>query len=101
VGRCAVRTFALDDFLSSKFEVVDGRLTGRFEKPLCYHEGKVHYARRYAANHDIDLSKSYFYTDSNTDLPMLEAVGHPRIINPDPRLARIARKRDWIIGWGR
>jgi phosphoserine phosphatase len=43
------------------------------------------------------LSASYFYTDSITDLPLLERVGHPVAVNPDPRLRRLARKRCWPI----
>jgi len=42
-------------------------------------------------------SRSYFYTDSYSDLPMLERVGHPRVINPDPRLRRRARVRGWEV----
>jgi phosphoserine phosphatase len=45
----------------------------------------------------VGLSASYFYTDSISDLPLLERVGHPVAVNPDPRLARLARKRGWPI----
>jgi hypothetical protein len=45
----------------------------------------------------IDLARSYFYTDSITDLPVLERVGEPRIVNPDPRLGRLAARRGWPI----
>jgi len=83
-----------------QYEVNDGRLTGEVIKPLCYGEGKVHYAEVLAAADGIDLDGSWFYTDSFTDLPMLERVGNPRIVNPDPRLRRLARQRDWpILDW--
>ena len=99
-SKCAVEHFGLDDFLCSTFEVVDGKLTGDFVPPLCYGEGKVGYAKEYAEREQIDLSASYFYTDSFTDLPMLLAVGHPMIVQPDPRLKREAERRGWpIVDW--
>ena len=46
------------------------------------------------------LDESFFYSDSFTDLPMLERVGQPRVVAPDPRLRRVARKRGWpILRW--
>ena len=45
----------------------------------------------------IDLAKSYFYSDSITDLPLLELVGHPQVVNPDPLLYREARRRHWPV----
>ena len=48
----------------------------------------------------LDVDASYFYTDSYTDLPMLKKVLHPRVVNPDPRLRRYARKQNWpILEW--
>jgi hypothetical protein len=55
--------------------------------------GKVYWAERYAAEKGVDLSRSYFYTDSYTDLPLLLRVGHPVAVNPDLRLRRLARRR--------
>ena len=49
----------------------------------------------------VDLSQSWFYTDSYTDLPMLERVGNQVVVNPDPRLKRIAKRRGWPVqDWG-
>jgi phosphoserine phosphatase len=75
----------------------DGRLTGRVTPPVCYGQGKVVWAERFAAEHDVDLDAGYFYTDSISDLPLLERVGHPVAVNPDPRLRRLADKRGWPI----
>jgi HAD superfamily hydrolase (TIGR01490 family) len=83
--------------LSSRMHVEGGRFTGEIEEPLCYGWGKVERARAWAELHGIDLAASAFYTDSVSDLPMLEAVGEPRIVNPDPRLRRLAAKRRWPI----
>jgi putative phosphoserine phosphatase/1-acylglycerol-3-phosphate O-acyltransferase len=84
-------------FLVTQLVVEQGVFTGDAVRPLCYAEGKVYWARALAAREGIDLSASYFYTDSVTDLPLLEAVGHPRIVHPDPPLRRIAKRRGWPI----
>jgi HAD superfamily hydrolase (TIGR01490 family) len=86
-----------DHYVCTYVEARDGRLTGRIVPPVCYGPGKIVWAERFAAEHDVDLAASYFYTDSITDLPLLEHVGHPVAVNPDPRLRRLARKRDWPI----
>jgi phosphoserine phosphatase len=59
--------------------------------------GKVHWAEALGDRRQIDLAQSWFYTDSYTDLPMLERVGHRVVVNPDPRLKRAARRRGWPI----
>jgi HAD superfamily hydrolase (TIGR01490 family) len=82
--------------LSTKLEVDGGgRLTGRLVHPPCVGEGKVHWAERFAEEHDLDLGSSTFYSDSIDDMPMLLRVGHPVIVNPDFRLARLARQKRW------
>jgi HAD superfamily hydrolase (TIGR01490 family) len=73
----------------------NGRLTGEVMPPVCYGRGKVIWAERFATEHDVDLAASYFYTDSISDLPLLERVGRPVVVNPDLRLSRLARKRGW------
>jgi HAD superfamily hydrolase (TIGR01490 family) len=83
--------------LVSQLVVENGRFTGEAVRPLCYGKGKVWWAERFAAEHDVDLASSYFYTDSITDLPVLDRVGHPRVVRPDPRLRRVAQQRGWQI----
>ena len=92
-----------DDWLSNRFEVDDqGVFTGLPHEPLCYGAGKATHAERWARGRDIDLADCAFYTDSHTDLPALEAVGRPFAVHPDPRLARVARRRGWeILDWER
>jgi HAD superfamily hydrolase (TIGR01490 family) len=77
--------------------VRDGVFTGEAVRPVCYGTGKVYWAERFAAENAVDLSRSYFYTDSVTDLPVLERVGEPRVVNPDPRLRRVALRRGWPV----
>lgn len=75
----------------------DGRYTGRLSGPFCYREGKVAVMQQLAADHDYDLTASYGYSDSLSDLPMLEAVGHPVVVNPEPQLRVVAEARGWPI----
>ncbi len=77
--------------------VRDGLFTGELVEPYCYGEGKIYWAERYAEENGISLGDSYFYTDSYTDLPMLEKVGMPRVVNPDKLLEAEAGRRDWPI----
>ena len=100
-ARAARDTWELDDCLSNEFPTDQvGKLDGTFIAPLCYGEGKVQRSRAWAAGRGVDLAKSYFYTDSYSDAPMLRVVGHPRVISPDPRLNREARQRGWpILQW--
>ena len=53
--------------------------------------------RELAETDGLDLSASYAYSDSYTDLPMLEAVGHPVVVNPDRVLAKVAKEREWDV----
>ncbi len=84
---------ALDDYICTRFEVdAGGCLTGELVRPLCYGQGKVTLAQRWAKERGLSLELAYFYTDSYTDLPMLQRVGRPVVVNPDPRLKRHARR---------
>jgi HAD superfamily hydrolase (TIGR01490 family) len=83
--------------LCTRLEVASGRFTGEVVAPLAFGEGKVTLASAWAREHRVDLRRSVFYTDSISDLPMLEQVGEARIVNPDPRLRWTARRRGWPI----
>ncbi len=74
----------------------DGRYTGEIER-YAYGPAKAEAIRDEAGHRGIDLAQSFAYSDSMTDLPMLEAVGHPRAVNPDRALARTAEEREWPI----
>jgi putative phosphoserine phosphatase/1-acylglycerol-3-phosphate O-acyltransferase len=84
-------------YVCTHLESENGRLTGRAVPPVCYGRGKVVWAERFAAEHNVDLSASYFYTDSITDLALLERVSHPVAVNPDLRLWWLARRQGWPI----
>jgi HAD superfamily hydrolase (TIGR01490 family) len=97
------RDLELDDHLCNRFETDgNGIYTGRALEPICFGAGKVLLARDYAERIGADLAECFFYTDSLSDLPMLEAVGRPVAVHPDPRLRRLARRRGWATAqWGR
>jgi HAD superfamily hydrolase (TIGR01490 family) len=85
----------IDHLVCTEVEVADGVLTGEYFPPTAYGEGKLTRAREFAERENIDLSRSFFYTDSYSDRPMLDAVGNPRVVNPDPRLKRFAIAKGW------
>ncbi len=103
VSRCCEESWGLDGWIANSFPTDgEGRLDGTYEPPLCYGPGKVLRAETWAEEHDVDLDASHFYSDSYTDLPMLERVGHPHVVNPDPRLRREAKRRAWpVLDWSR
>ena len=70
---------------------------GRVIEPVCFEEGKIFWLEQFIEDREIELARSYFYTDSVTDLPLLEIVGHPVVTNPDPMLYRAAIKRHWPV----
>lgn len=83
--------------LCTKLEVQNGSFTGNLVRPACYGPGKALAARELADARGIDLSQSFFYTDSHEDLALLDLVGRPRPINPDRPLRSIAAKRGWPV----
>jgi HAD superfamily hydrolase (TIGR01490 family) len=90
----------LEIALCNRLQEVDGYFTGALEEPICFGEGKVSHARRLVEQEGIELSNCSFYTDSYSDLPVMELVGCPVAVHPDPRLARLARRRGWqIVDW--
>ncbi|MEO6019867.1 MAG: HAD-IB family hydrolase [Knoellia sp.] len=87
-----------DDVIATRYGTKeDGRFDGSIRGPFVWSTGKLTAVRHYAAQHDIDLAESYAYSDSIFDLPLLEAVGQPAAVNPDPRLTMYAVARRWPI----
>jgi putative phosphoserine phosphatase/1-acylglycerol-3-phosphate O-acyltransferase len=87
----------LDDVIATRYGVgadgdtYDGTLVGRF----VWATGKLDAVRQWAHDHDVDLSDSWFYSDSVYDTPLMSAVGHPVAVNPDPRMVVMAAARRW------
>jgi HAD superfamily hydrolase (TIGR01490 family) len=84
--------------ICSELELDDARcFTGRVVEPLCYGAGKIERTSKLAEREGFTLEDATFYSDSITDLPLLEVVKAPIVINPDRRLRRIAQRRGWPI----
>lgn len=99
-ARAAQRAFDLDDAIGTELEVVDGRFTGKISG-MGYGAAKRDLVVAWAQREGVDLAQSTFYTDSISDLALLEEVGSPRIVHPDPKLSRLATERDWVVcDWG-
>jgi HAD superfamily hydrolase (TIGR01490 family) len=88
---------SFDGGIGARSEIVDGRYTGRPDGPFTYREGKAEAIRGLCEQEGISLPNSYAYSDSESDLPMLRAVGHPVAVNPDAALLRIAREEGWEV----
>jgi HAD superfamily hydrolase (TIGR01490 family) len=86
----------ISDVIATRMVVEDGRYTG---KVAYYAAGptKAEAARELAKERDYDLGSSYAYSDSVSDVPLLEAVGHPTVVNPDRGLRRVAADRGWPV----
>jgi HAD superfamily hydrolase (TIGR01490 family) len=97
VVRPIAARLGIDHLLYTRLEVEDGRFTGRVIEPICFEEGKIYWLQQFVEEQGIDLAKSYFYTDSVTDLPVMDIVGHPVATNPDPFLYRTAVRRRWPV----
>jgi len=91
------KDLGIDHLLCTQLEVQEGRFTGAYSEPLCYGAGKVKLAERWSVEHGVNLEQCSFYSDSVSDLPMLERVGEPRVVNPDLRLRLSAAKRGWPV----
>src|SRR5439155_26338517 len=85
----------LDGVVGTRAEVVDGRYTGELDGEMCHGPEKARRVAQLAGENDIDLDRSYAYSDSVNDLPLLELVGFPVAMNPDRALRQIARQRGW------
>ncbi|MCG6871504.1 MAG: HAD-IB family hydrolase [Gammaproteobacteria bacterium] len=93
--------FGIGELIATEPQQRDGRFTGEVEGVPCYREGKVTRMQAWLAEHGLAaepaLATSTFYSDSHNDLPLLERVGHPVAVNPDPPLERHALERGWPV----
>ena len=92
-----VNYLGIDEYAANRLEFVNGYATGRLLPPVMASATKARWIREYAEKNEINLSESFAYSDSISDLPMLSIVGHPVAINPDFRLKQTAMQHDWAI----
>ena len=87
------RELGMEHLCCTELETVDGRITGAFRP--CYGESKRDAAERFCERRSLGLNDAWFYTDGIEDLPLLQAVGRPVVVNPKTRLRRLAQERGW------
>jgi HAD superfamily hydrolase (TIGR01490 family) len=90
----------IENVLATRPEMRDGRFTGRVDGAPCYRAGKLTHLDRWLADRSLRLDgvdESWFYSDSHNDVPLLEQVDHPVVVDPDPELRIIAMQRSWPI----
>lgn len=97
VTRPIAKRLGVDDILATDPELIDGRYTGNFVGTPCFQAGKITYLHEWLKSNNHSLDGAYFYSDSINDLPLLEQVDNPVAVDPDDKLAAIARERDWKI----
>lgn len=90
------RMLGADKVIATRMEIVDGKYTGEIDY-YAYAETKAEAIRELAAENGYDLELCHAYSDSITDAPMLEAVGHPHAVNPDKDLRKLAQLNDWPV----
>lgn len=102
MAELAQRQLELDGVLCNTIEVdASGLHTGKVVGRVCFAAGKLVHAEAEARTNAVSLKDCTFYTDSYSDLAVLEAVGHPVAVNPDPRLKRHAARVGWPVAqWG-
>ena len=89
--------FEVDTLLATRAEWADGVISGQVTGTPCFQEGKRDTLIDWARAEGESLSGAFFYSDSFNDMPLLEYVDNPRVVNPDQRLRRAAQERDWMI----
>ncbi len=100
VARQAMARFGLHDEVSTTFHVEDGHFLGTIDR-LAIGAAKDSAVSHWAETAGLDLSRWAFYTDSASDLALMERVGHPVAAHPDRKLAAVARERGWpVVDWG-
>jgi len=86
-----------DDIIATPTPIKGEHMTSEQMGPFAFMEGKLEMAKQYCADHGADLDNCWFYSDSTSDLPLLEAVGHPVLVNPQLKLRLAVRGRGWPI----
>ncbi|HET6592092.1 MAG TPA: HAD-IB family hydrolase [Xanthomonadales bacterium] len=91
------RELGIEHVICSRYEVTDGVFTGGIVRPLCFGQGKVDAAEDLSREFGINLEQSFFYSDSDDDIELLERVGHPQPLNPNARLTEISERQGWPV----
>jgi putative phosphoserine phosphatase / 1-acylglycerol-3-phosphate O-acyltransferase len=95
--RPLAEALGFDDVIATTYGRSDGHLDGTIDGEFVWGRGKARAVAEWAFAHDVDLDVSFAYSDSYYDVPLLSVVGHPRAVNPDPRMMAIAALRRWPV----
>ena len=95
LGRYIAEALEVEFWVCAEVRVERGLIVNEVIEPVPYGQGKVVHAQRFAQELGLSLDDAFFYTDSISDLPLMERVGNPVVVNPDPFLRSRGRKRDW------
>jgi len=86
--------------VGTRTRIVDGRATEQIIPPVVFQEGKREAVERIAERYDLDMARSWLYSDSAADVPLFEAVGNPVVVNPKPPFREEAERRGWqVVTW--
>ena len=97
VTRPIVKAFRIEHLIATEAKIINGRYTTEVDGIPCFNQGKVERLNHWLQQNNESLQGSYFYSDSHNDLPLLEKVDHPIAVDPDEKLAKIAKQRNWKI----
>ena len=95
VTRPIADLFNVRTLIATEFEVINQKFTGKVLNTPCFREGKVSKVKKWVDDNNFDLSKASFYSDSFNDLPLLEKVKYPVIVDGDDKLLEIGKNRNW------
>ena len=95
VTRPIADLFNVRTLIATEFEVINQKFTGKVLNTPCFREGKVSKVKKWVDDNNFDLSKASFYYDSFNDLPLLEKVKNPVIVDGDDKLLEIGKNRNW------
>jgi HAD superfamily hydrolase (TIGR01490 family) len=95
VTRPIADLFNVQTLIATEFEIKNQQFTGKVIDAPCFREGKLHKVQKWVDDNNFDLSKASFYSDSFNDLPLLEKVKTPVIVDGDDKLVEIGKNRDW------
>ncbi len=89
------KRLGIDHLLATEPEVIDGQITGKLIGTPCFQEGKITHLNQWLKTQHLSLKDSWFYSDSHNDLPLLELVDNPVVVDGDDKLQAIAQQRHW------
>lgn len=101
VAKAYAKALGIEHVISNRVRLEDERIVG-LEQPLCYGQGKVRLAQQFLNDHGYTFNQTAFYTDSHADLPLLERVAQPVVLNPNALLLAKAQQEGWpCLDWRR